>query len=61
LRRAGEVYGVNNRCTHLNLPLQGRTALVGKPLINGCVVCPSHSTAFDVKTGEVQVRGGRAQ
>lgn len=49
---AGEVYAVSNKCTHLGLPLQGK--IVGKEVTNGCIVCPFHNNAFDVKTGEVQ-------
>lgn len=49
---AGEVYAVSNKCTHLGLPLQGK--IVGKEVVDGCIVCPFHNNAFDVKTGEVQ-------
>lgn len=49
---AGDVYAVNNKCSHLGLPIQGK--IVGKPLQGGCLVCPFHNTAFDVKTGEVK-------
>eukprot|EP00892_Ulva_mutabilis_P000340 jgi/Ulvmu1/10306/UM060_0108.1 len=48
----GEVYAVSNKCTHLGLPLQGK--IVGQEVVDGCVVCPFHNNAFDIKTGEVQ-------
>eukprot|EP01023_Acetabularia_acetabulum_P013898 TRINITY_DN1678_c0_g1_i2.p2 TRINITY_DN1678_c0_g1~~TRINITY_DN1678_c0_g1_i2.p2 ORF type:complete len:152 (-),score=34.32 TRINITY_DN1678_c0_g1_i2:175-630(-) len=52
---AGDIYAVSNRCTHLNLPLQGRTALLSAQVTDeGCVVCPAHGTAFDLKSGEVK-------
>eukprot|EP01024_Parvocaulis_polyphysoides_P070446 TRINITY_DN868_c1_g1_i2.p2 TRINITY_DN868_c1_g1~~TRINITY_DN868_c1_g1_i2.p2 ORF type:complete len:166 (-),score=26.34 TRINITY_DN868_c1_g1_i2:555-1052(-) len=52
---AGDIYAVSNRCTHLNLPLQGRTALLSAEVTDdGCVVCPAHGTAFELKSGEVK-------
>eukprot|EP01025_Chloroclados_australasicus_P011563 TRINITY_DN15055_c0_g1_i2.p2 TRINITY_DN15055_c0_g1~~TRINITY_DN15055_c0_g1_i2.p2 ORF type:complete len:176 (-),score=16.58 TRINITY_DN15055_c0_g1_i2:426-884(-) len=52
---AGDIYAVSNRCTHLNLPLQGRTALLKAEVTeDGCVVCPAHGTAFELKSGEVK-------
>eukprot|EP01024_Parvocaulis_polyphysoides_P050204 TRINITY_DN48889_c0_g2_i1.p1 TRINITY_DN48889_c0_g2~~TRINITY_DN48889_c0_g2_i1.p1 ORF type:complete len:134 (-),score=33.17 TRINITY_DN48889_c0_g2_i1:119-520(-) len=52
---AGDIYAVSNRCTHLNLPLQGRTGLFKAEVTEaGCVVCPAHGTAFDLKSGEVK-------
>ncbi|GMU40976.1 MAG: hypothetical protein AMXMBFR23_18420 [Chloroflexota bacterium] len=43
----GELYAIDNRCTHDNGPLgEGR-------LRNGRVICPRHGAAFDAKTGRV--------
>lgn len=43
----GELYAIDNRCTHDNGPLgEGR-------LRNGRVICPRHGAAFDAKTGKV--------
>ncbi|GAX82006.1 hypothetical protein CEUSTIGMA_g13588.t1 [Chlamydomonas eustigma] len=50
----GAVYAVSNKCSHLGLPLVGKTALFQGKVTNGCVVCPAHNTAFDLKTGEVK-------
>ena len=49
---AGEVYALKNKCTHLNLPLQGRK--VGKPLDGDCMVCPFHGSRFSLKDGTPQ-------
>jgi len=35
---------------HINLPLPPTQ------VVNKCIVCPAHSTAFDLATGEVKVR-----
>lgn len=43
----GELYAIDNVCTHDNGPLgEGR-------LRNGRVLCPRHGAAFDAKTGKV--------
>ncbi len=43
----GELYAIDNLCTHDNGPLgEGR-------LRNGRVLCPRHGAAFDAKTGKV--------
>lgn len=48
------VYAVSNKCSHLGLPLVGKTAMMQGKVTNGCIVCPAHGTAFDVKDGSVQ-------
>ncbi|WPT16530.1 hypothetical protein PSENEW3_00004538 [Picochlorum sp. SENEW3] len=48
------VYAVSNKCTHLNLPLVGKTAMMQGEIRDGCIVCPAHGTAFDVKDGSVK-------
>ncbi|KAF6263621.1 rieske ferredoxin [Scenedesmus sp. NREL 46B-D3] len=50
----GEVYAVNNKCSHLGLPLVGKTAMFQGQVSNKCIVCPAHNTAFDLATGEVK-------
>ena len=43
----GELYAIDNVCTHDNGPLgEGR-------LQRGRVICPRHGAAFDAKTGKV--------
>lgn len=43
----GELYAIDNLCTHDNGPLgEGR-------LSRGRVICPRHGAAFDAKTGKV--------
>lgn len=43
----GELYAIDNVCTHDNGPLgEGR-------LRNGRVLCPRHGAAFDARTGKV--------
>lgn len=43
----GELYAIDNRCTHDDGPLgEGK-------LRNGRVICPRHGAAFDAKTGRV--------
>jgi 3-phenylpropionate/trans-cinnamate dioxygenase ferredoxin subunit len=43
----GELYAIDNVCTHDNGPLgEGR-------LRRGRVICPRHGAAFDAKTGRV--------
>jgi 3-phenylpropionate/trans-cinnamate dioxygenase ferredoxin subunit len=55
---AGELYAIDNVCTHDGGPLgEGR-------LRNGRVICPRHGAAFDARTGKVltlpAVKGVRA-
>ncbi|KAG2425626.1 hypothetical protein HYH02_014998 [Chlamydomonas schloesseri] len=50
----GEISAVSNKCSHLGLPIQGKTALFTAEVKDKCVICPAHGTAFDVKTGEVK-------
>mmetsp|Transcript_26184 Transcript_26184/g.36156 ORF Transcript_26184/g.36156 Transcript_26184/m.36156 type:complete len:166 (-) Transcript_26184:92-589(-) len=47
----GEIYAVSNKCPHLGLPLQGKI-LTAEVTDAGCLVCPAHKSAFDLKTGE---------
>lgn len=43
----GELYAIDNVCTHDNGPLgEGR-------LQRGRIICPRHGAAFDAKTGKV--------
>lgn len=49
----GEVLAVSNKCTHLGLPLVGKTAFMQGKIADSCIVCPAHNTAFSLKTGEV--------
>lgn len=51
---AGEVFAVSNKCSHLGLPLVGKTALFQGEIKDKCVVCPAHGTAFDLATGDVK-------
>lgn len=48
------VYAVSNKCSHLGLPLVGKTAMMQGKVTGGCIVCPAHGTAFDVKDGSVK-------
>ncbi len=43
----GDLYAIDNRCTHDNGPLGEGS------LRNGRVICPRHGAAFDAKTGKV--------
>lgn len=43
---AGEVYAIENRCSHLSEPLAA-----GK-IKWGCIACPAHGARFDLATGE---------
>ena len=47
----GEFFAVSRRCRHLFADLAQ-----GKIDRNGCLVCPWHASAYDVKTGRM-VRG----
>lgn len=46
-RVEGEVYAIENRCSHDNGPL-GEGILKGK-----CIECPRHGAQFDITTGAV--------
>lgn len=47
-RSGGEIAVMDNLCPHQEGPL-------GQGLVeNGCVVCPWHAWAFDMKTGQAQ-------
>eukprot|EP00192_Tetraselmis_astigmatica_P015490 CAMPEP_0117675650 /NCGR_PEP_ID=MMETSP0804-20121206/15728_1 /TAXON_ID=1074897 /ORGANISM="Tetraselmis astigmatica, Strain CCMP880" /LENGTH=151 /DNA_ID=CAMNT_0005484687 /DNA_START=8 /DNA_END=464 /DNA_ORIENTATION=- len=50
----GAVYAVSNKCSHLGLPLVGKTGLFQAEIKDKCVVCPAHGTAFDLATGDVK-------
>lgn len=46
---------MSNKCPHLGLSMQGKTALLSaKVTPDCCVVCPAHNTAFSMETGEVK-------
>jgi nitrite reductase/ring-hydroxylating ferredoxin subunit len=47
----GDYFAVTRRCRHLRADLAGGTIDE-----NGCLVCPWHKSAYDVKTGQM-VRG----
>jgi nitrite reductase/ring-hydroxylating ferredoxin subunit len=57
-----ELYCVSNKCPHLGISMQGKTALLSagleEPKREGskapCIVCPAHQTAFDMESGEVE-------
>jgi len=49
----GEVFAVSNKCPHLGLPMQGKI-LSAELTDAGCLVCPAHKSAFDLKTGQPQ-------
>ena len=49
----GDVYAVSNKCPHLNLSMQGKTALLSAKLTDdGCIVCPAHGSQFKLDNGE---------
>ncbi|WP_292466411.1 Rieske (2Fe-2S) protein [Methanolobus sp.] len=45
IRKEGEVYALENRCPHMNCPLQGGI------LQDYSLKCPCHSWTFDIRTG----------
>jgi len=49
--RNGEYFAVTRRCRHLGADLAG-----GRIDENGCLVCPWHHSAYDVRSGRM-VRG----
>lgn len=49
-----EVFAVSNKCSHLGLPLVGKTAMFQGEIKDRCVVCPAHGTAFDLSSGDVK-------
>ena len=51
-RAAGELYAVENRCTHQEAELEG-----GR--IRGCFIsCPLHGVRFDLRDGKILLRHG---
>ncbi|GAA2161903.1 nitrite reductase/ring-hydroxylating ferredoxin subunit [Humibacillus xanthopallidus] len=44
----GEYFAVGRKCRHLRADLAG-----GSIDANGCLVCPWHQAAYDVKTGQM--------
>ncbi|KAL4424709.1 hypothetical protein ABPG77_000052 [Micractinium sp. CCAP 211/92] len=48
----GSVKAVSNKCSHLGLPLVGKTPVFQAEVANGCVTCPAHGTKFDLSTGQ---------
>ena len=51
-RIGGEVYAIDNKCTHMG------GSLFDGHFEDGLVSCPRHGATFDLKTGKV-VRGGK--
>jgi nitrite reductase/ring-hydroxylating ferredoxin subunit len=48
-----DLYAVSNKCPHLGLSMQGKTALLSADMRDdGCIVCPAHGSAFELQTGE---------
>jgi nitrite reductase/ring-hydroxylating ferredoxin subunit len=47
----GKVFAVSNKCSHLGLPLVGKTALLQGEVSGGCVTCPAHGSKFDLASG----------
>lgn len=45
----GEIFAVNNTCTHM-----GGSLVKGEITEQGTVVCPRHHSVFDLRTGEVK-------
>ena len=49
------VYASSNKCSHLGISLQGKTALLDAKVSGGCVTCSAHGTVFGER---VVVAGG---
>lgn len=45
IRKDGQIFAIENRCPHMNCPLQGGT------LQDYMIKCPCHSWTFDIRTG----------
>ena len=45
----GKVHVVDNRCEHAG------GSLADGPLVDRCVICPSHGWVYDLRTGEALV------
>ena len=50
----GQIFAVSNKCSHLGLPIVGKTALFQGAVSDRCVTCPAHGTKFDLASGEVK-------
>jgi len=50
----GQIFAVSNKCSHLGLPLVGKTSMFQGKVSDKCIVCPVHNTAFDLATGAVK-------
>lgn len=50
----GTIRAVSNKCSHLGLPLVGKTALLQGEISGSCVTCPAHATRFSLVDGSVQ-------
>jgi len=46
VRLNGDVFALENRCTHENLPLNGGQ------IYDGQIQCPHHGARFEIKTGK---------
>ena len=44
---------MSNKCSHLGLSLQGKTALLQAGIKNGCVTCNAHGSTFNMADGAV--------
>jgi len=49
-----QVYAVSNKCSHLGLPLVGKTKMMQGQVKDKCIVCPAHGTAFRLDNGQVE-------
>lgn len=45
IRIQGEIFAIENRCPHMNCPLQGGI------IQDYSIKCPCHSWSFDIRTG----------
>ena len=48
VRFEGELYAVEDRCPHAD------ASIAFGPVEEGCLICPWHYAAFDLKTGEAK-------
>ena len=49
-----QVYAVSNKCSHLGLPLVGKTKMMQGQVKDKCTVGPAHGTAFRLDNGQVE-------
>jgi adenylate cyclase len=48
VRQGGEIYALRRNCPHMALSLEGGL------ISDGCIVCPHHHSAFELKSGRVR-------